>query len=102
MASRLDLHEELCNLLGSRNVYFQPPESVKLSYPCIIYRKSSVYKQNANNQLYMSKPEYEVIVIDYDPDSEIDDRIFAHFPMCRFVRSYTSDNLNHNLLNLYY
>lgn len=101
MASRLDLHEELCNLLGSRNVYFQPPESVKLVYPCIVYSKSGVVKLNANNRLYKSDDEYQITVIDYDPDSDIYARIIEHYPMSRFDRSYTSENLNHNVITLY-
>lgn len=102
MASRLELHEELCELLGTRNVYFQPPESIKLSYPCIIYSRSGVTKQNANNRLYKSVNEYGIIVIDANPDSSIPDDILNHFPMCRFDRSYTSNNLNHTSLTLNY
>lgn len=102
MENRLDLHEQLCEILGSRNVYFQPPESFKLSYPCIVYSLSGILKLNANNRLYKSRDSYEVIVIDPDPDSVIYDRILDQFPMCRFDRSYVSDNLNHYALTLYY
>ena len=102
MASRLELHEELCELLGTRNVYFQPPESIKLSYPCIKYSKTGVDKRNANNRPYKSIKEYGIIVIDPNPDSNISDRILNHFSMCRFDREYTTDNLNHTSLTLYY
>ena len=102
MASRLELHEELCDILGSRNAYFQPPASIKLNYPCIVYSISSVNKQNANDKMYKSTNEYKVVVIDSDPDSEIPNKIIANFPMCRFDRAYTSDNLNHSALALYY
>ena len=102
MASRLELHEEFCDILGSRNAYFQPPASIKLNYPCIVYSVSSVNKQNANDKMYKSMNEYKVVVIDSDPDSEISNKIIAHFPMCRFDRAYTSDNLNHSALSLYY
>lgn len=102
MASRLELHEEFCDILGNRNAYFQPPASIKLNYPCIVYSISSVNKQNANDKMYKSMKEYKVVVIDSDPDSEIPNKIIAHFPMCRFDRAYTSDNLNHSALSLYY
>lgn len=102
MASRLELHEEFCDILGNRNAYFQPPASIKLNYPCIVYSISSVSKQNANDKMYKSVNEYKVVVIDSDPDSEIPNKIIAHFPMCRFDRAYTSDNLNHSALSLYY
>lgn len=100
--SRLKLHEELCKILGTRYVYFQPPESIKLNYPCIVYSKSEPSKRNANDKLYLNTNKYEGVVIDRDPDSEIPNKIVTHFPMCSLGRSYTSDNLNHTSFTLYY
>lgn len=102
MASRLELHEELCIVLGSRNVYFSPPESLKLNYPCIVYRLSDVDTRNANNQTYKRIRRYELTVIDRDPDSTIFESVLDHFEMCSFDRNFKSDNLDHNTLNLYY
>lgn len=102
MADQLELHEELCKLLGSRNVYFQPPESVKLNYPCIVYSRSGFNNRKANNKVYMSNKRYEIIVIERDPDSNLVDDILNRFPLCSFDRPYTSDNLYHNVLTLYY
>ena len=102
MASRLELHEELCEILGTKNVYFQPPESVKMNYPCIVYSRSGIDSKRANNGIYNSTNQYDVTVIDYDPDSEIPDKLLKHFQMCRFSRAFTSDNLNHTALTLYY
>ena len=102
MASRLNLHEELCEILGSRNVYFQPPESIKLVYPCIVYERSGFNKLAANDAFYRGVNQYHVVVIERDPDSEIPNRIISHFPMCNAGNPYTSDNLNHTPFNLYY
>lgn len=102
MVNRLELQTEFETILGSRNVYFQPPTSVKLKYPCIVYSKSGVDKLNANDKGYRTINKYEVTVIDYDPDSEIYETILMHFPMCSFDRQFTSDNLNHWVLTLYY
>ena len=102
MATRLELHEELCDLLGSRNVYFQPPESFKLTYPCIVYSLDGVNKQNANDSMYKNTNQYKITTIDADPDGDIHMKILRHFPMCSFDRGYKSDNLNHNSLTLYY
>ena len=101
MGNRLALHEALCDILETRNVYFQPPESIKLSYPCIVYSISSVDKRNANDSMYKSAVEYEVTIIDPDPDSEILDRI-AQLPYCVMDRHYVADNLNHDSFQLYY
>lgn len=102
MASRLKLHEELCELMNNGNVYFQPPASVSLKYDCIKYSLSGIAAEHANNHNYMSTNKYEVIVITRNPDSDIPNKILNHFPMCRFDRPYTVDNLNHFVLTLYY
>ena len=102
MASRLKLHEELCEILGSKNVYFQPPENIKLNYPCIVYSKSRPDLKRANDSIYKYTNCYSIIYMDTNPDSDIPDKILYHFPMCGFDRAYTSNNLNHNALTLYY
>ena len=103
MASRIELHEELCELLGSRNVYFQPPESLKMQYPCIRYSISGMPSIKANDKFYLKTcTTYDITIIDADPDSDISTRILSHFPMARFDRSYTSNNLNHHVLTINY
>lgn len=102
MASRLNLHEELCALLGSRNVYFQPPESVKLKYPCIVYSRTGADTTYADDQTYNMTYQYSVQVISGDPDNELAKELAFYFPMCRFMRRFVIDNLYHDNLNLYY
>lgn len=101
MASRLKLHEELCAILGSRNVYFKPPESVKMKYPAIVYSRKNIDNRLANNSVYKQDLSYEIIAIYDDPDSELPIDI-SKMPCCRFDRSYTSDNLYHDVYTLYY
>lgn len=101
MASRLDLHEILCNILGSRNVYFQPPATIKMSYPAIVYKLNDIENVSANDAVYNQRYSYEVIVIDSDPDNEIMKHVSA-LPFCRFNRYYTAGNLNHYVFTIYY
>lgn len=102
MASRDNLQLELETLLGSENVYFQPPENLKMKYPCIRYSLNNVDTVRANNTIYHFTNAYQVTVIDYEPDSEIHIKLMEHFPMCSFERYYAADNLHHFVLNLYY
>lgn len=88
-------------LLGSRNVYFQPPESVKLNYPCIVYERSSIRTDSANNKAYLKHNQYTVIYIDEDPDSEIPNKLLE-LGYCRFNTHFTADNLNHDVFTLYF
>ena len=102
MASRLSLHEELCKILGLRNVYFNPPASVKMKYPCIKYSLSGIDHKRADDSIYRNTNRYELVVIDSKPDSDIHEKLLASFPMCSFDRPYIADNLYHFTLTLYY
>lgn len=101
MASRLDLQTLLEELLGSRNVYFQPPASVSMKYPAIVYSRYDIQNTHADNRVYAQKTAYQVTVIDEDPDSEIVKKV-SMLPMCSFDRHYIADNLNHDVFTLYF
>lgn len=101
MDRRPNLHTQLVNLLGSRNVYFQPPPSVQMRYPAIVYSRSDIDTKYANNAVYLNDVAYQITVIDSDPDSEIVMKV-ANLPKCRFNRHYVSDNLNHDVFTIYY
>ena len=101
MSTRLELHELLCDCLGSRNVYFQPPESIKIQYPAIVYSRDDIENDHANNGTYMQSTVYNIIVIDPDPDSEVVGKV-SKLPQCTFDRHYAADNLNHDSFTLYF
>ena len=71
MASRLKLQTELEELLGTKNVYYSPPASLKMQYPAIVYSRSDIDNAHANNSVYKQEYPYEITVIDRNPDSEI-------------------------------
>ena len=101
MKTRIDLQDLFEEILGTINVYFQPPASVTMQYPCIVYNRESNDSKFAGNVLYVHKKRYQVTVIDKNPDSEIPDKILM-LPLCSFSRQYKADNLNHDVYNLYY
>lgn len=101
MNRRLELQELLENLLGSRNVYFQPPTGFQMAYDCIVYSRSHISTSFANNQPYMLNDRYLVTVIYRDPDSDLPKKI-ALLPQCAHDRHYTRDNLNHDTFTLYF
>lgn len=101
MNRREELHEILCEALGSRNVYFQPPESIKMKYPAIVYSRDDIDNSFANDSVYMQSLAYSVTVIDSDPDSEIVAKV-SKLPRCQYDRHYKADNLNHDMFTIYY
>lgn len=98
---RVQLQALLEGLLGSENVYFQPPVNLQVQYPCIIYKRDNAETAFASNKPYRYTKRYQVMVIDRNPDSLIPDKVAA-LPMCTFDRFYTADNLNHDVFNLFF
>lgn len=101
MGSRTDLGKKFRTEI-TPNVYFQPPETLKLSYPCVVYRLSSIDHQYADNKTYIGKRRYEVTLITKDPDDGLVQKIIDSFELCKFDRFFTSNNLNHNVFNIYW
>ncbi len=101
MGSRLELHEIFCDILGSRNAYFQPPSSVRMKYPAIVYARKEIENRFADDLVYLQNNSYEVTVIDREADSEIVKKI-SLLPKCKFDRHFVSDNLYHDLFVLYF
>ena len=101
MGQRLQLQSQLEELLGSRNVYFQPPTNVQMQYPCIVYNRDSANSQYADDIPYRFTKRYQVTAIDQDPDSTIADKIAA-LPLCSYDRFFTADNLNHDVFTLFF
>ena len=101
MGSRLQLQTLLETLLGSRNVYFQPPENLKLNYPCIVYARDSGKTDFADDSPYRFSLRYSVSYIDKDPDDKIIEKLVM-LPTCMYERPFKSDGLNHDLYYIYY
>ena len=101
MAQRLELQPLLKSILGSDNVYFQPPPTLKMDYPCIVYSRDDIDAKHANNKPYSLTVKYTITFISIDPDSDIVSKL-AHLPLCSYDRFYTADNLNHDVFKLFF
>lgn len=101
MGTRLQLQTLLENLLGTRNVYFQPPPNVMMAYPCIVYERSDIDTSFADDKPYSHMRSYQVTLMDRNPDSSIIDKLIE-LPRCTFDRHFTADSLNHDIFSIYY
>lgn len=99
MSRREDLNTLLRTV--ATHVYFQPPETIKMEYPCIVYARSMGNTIFAEDKPYRHEPMYQVTVISRDPDDALLDKV-AMLPKCLFVRHFVVNNLNHDVYNLYY
>ena len=101
MNSRLDLHNKLISIIGNNHVYYQSPESMKIEYPCIRYSLDDREPTFADNKKYINRKRYVLIFIDKLPDNTVIDKLLE-LPLSSYDRHYTSDNLNHDVITLYY
>ena len=99
MALRLKLHQLLETI--TENVYFQPPTNFRIKYPCIIYRRDSIDTKFADDKPYNHMIRYMITIIDQDPDSNIPTQV-SDMPRCRHDRTYTADNLNHDVFIVFF
>lgn len=99
---RILLQNKLCKLLNSNNVYFQPPESIKLKYPCIIYELAKVDINYADNIPFIFSKRYIVTYIDKDPDNEFTDILLNNFNKIQHDRNFKSDGFYHSVFSLYF
>lgn len=93
------LHDILSSIPGPAKVYYQPPASVSLKYPCLLYDFDGYTAHYADNIPMFRWPEYTLTLVDKDPESIIHKRIMdlqnTNGCYIRFDRFYTADNLNH-------
>lgn len=87
---------------GVENVYFQPPENLKLKYPCIIYELSGMESTDADNTSYLMYKRYTVTCISRNPDTVIPDRILESVKHSSYDRRFVSDSLYHDVLTIYF
>ena len=101
MLKRYRLQTLLEEVLGSRNVYFQPPSTLTMKYPCIVYGRTDNNTMFAQNKIYGKQQGYTITHITKDPDSPTNDKLLA-LEYIKFNTHFVKENLNHDVYTLYY
>lgn len=99
MDSRLTLQYKLEELLESKEVYYQPPESIKITYPAIIYSHDGIFSTSSNDKKYVRRDKYLITVVSKLPDHPVVNKILD-LPYTSYVREYRSNNLYHVVLSI--
>lgn len=104
VVKRRELQTKLETILGTKQVYFQPPPGYMLKYPCIVYNRSPLYTLKADDTDYIKRGHYSVTYIDSNVERSMAmmSTILDSFDHISVERSFVSDNLNHDVYNLYY
>lgn len=99
---RLGLQAKLEEILGSSNVYFQPPDDSRMIYPCLVFEINGDDRKAADNLAYSWMPRYQVTFIrPGDPDSPVIQKL-VELPLCSFSRHFSTSGLNHDVFVIYH
>lgn len=102
MKTRLELQKELEEILGSREVYYQPKSNVSMKYPAIRYSLEALPAEYANNKRYVNKRKFVITHMYKSVKNDLKSTILNHFVFIRFDRTYIGDGLYHDVYELYY
>lgn len=97
--TRLTLHQAFVDALGSSNVYYNPPETLKMEFPAIVYKLDYIEQIHADNKKYIDWTTYKVIVVSSRPDHPVIKKIL-NWEMTRFSTSYTRNGFYHSVIIL--
>lgn len=95
------MYDALVAFMEGENVYFQPPESLKLVYPCIVYNLSGINVIRADNIPYNVAQKFDVTIMDLDPNSGRPEKFIKTFTTSAFVTHFISDNVYHDVFTVY-
>ncbi len=99
--TRVELDKILRTTLGSSNVYFDPPESFKLNYPCIVYSLNAHSEMFAENDVYRRLKRYTLLYITRNADDHMVETL-EDLKYCHLNRPYASDGLFHYSYDIYF
>lgn len=101
MALSTKLQEVLEEVLGSENVYSQPPPNTVMKYPAIVFKLDDIDNHFADNRPYRQVKRYQLTFISRTPSVDVIDRIAA-LPLCSYSRYFVAEGLNQHVFNLYF
>lgn len=96
---RMILGSFLENILGTKNIYFQPPDNIQINYPCIIFERTDVDSKKANNSVFIQQYRYKILVISKNPDELVLNKL-SNIPNCSYEQHYIMNNLHHDVYSL--
>lgn len=106
LRTRLDLQDYLKEVLGSDDVYYEPPDGARLSYPCICYQLGRMSSRAANNRPdYLEWDSYTVMYIVQEAlDTRDEDSTLEKLRASEgfvFDRTYVLEKLHHYVFTAY-
>lgn len=99
--TRKELQSALEGITGVNKVYFQPPESIRLEYPCIVYSIKNHGFNHANDDKYIGVDKYEAVLIQKTYNESLIKSILR-MKFCSHDAEYLNDNLYHDAFTIFW
>ena len=97
-----DLKDVLQEIMGNNKVYYQPPENLKITYPCIVFERTNALQSFADNNPYRITKRYTITLMTKTADNdEFLDQLLM-LPMCTLDREFKTDGIVHDVFNIYF
>lgn len=98
-----ELQEVLQEIMGEDGkAYFQPPENLKISYPCIVFERTNALTNYADNKPYSITKRYTVTLITRGSDNDKYLDQLLKLPMSTFDRQFITEGLVHDVFSIYF
>jgi hypothetical protein len=109
LSQKTDAIQQKLKDLNIPNVYFEPPQNTRLTYPCVVFKRGTNSSRSANNRIYKLDNSYDLTYICREPDDPMTNTILVGdstheppFSMIRHIRHYVADGLHHDQYKLYF
>ena len=99
-----DVRDILYTINNTKNVYYDPPTSIQMKFPCFRFNMNNTDVKFADNFAYLRTKRWTVTYITRDVE-DIDPVVkgmLDTFKYCSQETQFKSDNLQHVVFNLYY
>lgn len=93
MKTRDEIQSMLEEILGSKNVYFQPPTNTSIKYPCIVYKFVRFNVTPADNKPYLVTGRWDIHHMYKNPKNDLKEKFVFEVPFCSFDRRIVTEGV---------
>lgn len=98
-----ELYEILQGIMGDAGrAYYQPPENLKLSYPCIVFERTNALIDYADNNPYQITKRYTITLMTKTADNDEFVDQLLNLPMCTYDRQFINEGIVHDVFSIYF
>ena len=102
MLKRVDIQDKFKFLLGSNNVYYQPPANLKMKYPAIVYSLDGLDVKRFDNTRLINKNCFSVTHIYRNESENLVETMLKNFEYISFDNRSIVDGIYNDHYTIYW